>query len=432
MGYYNKASGTTQYVDDSGAYTAALSSLSITTAKTFYAQWTRVSYKATLDDNGGAGGAGAFYFDGETANFYADDQLTTPATAVAVPTREGYDFTGYYATSSGGSNYVSETGSIVVAVVLTEDVKIFAVWQGREYTLTFDYNGGTGETVSKTVTFGSAVGTLPAATHDRAVFSGWQIEDAQILEGTIWNIPHDAEAIAVWLPDFGGIVDWFKLGSSRLVPFDSDAGVNRQQIVTRHYGRYKNVGGSAYEGASAVSIDWRNPVVKYMVVRDMTGNSPLHVTLGAADAGTSSATGYMITSVTVETAEKKFPVVTVQGTANEGVAAINQFDIYVPILARARAQNLLNALATQGGEVKGGGMLSCSLRAMCDPVVLTENMVPCASDVVGGRYEIHAETKASSGESPPSVQNGFTNIGVSKVESGQDYARYTLEARKEM
>lgn len=423
-GYYNTASGTTQYIDDGGDYTASLSSLSITSAKTFYAQWARVSYKATLNDNGGTGG-GAFYFDGVTANFYEDDQLTTPTTTVDVPTREGYDFLGYYASTSGGSRYISDAGTIVVAVALTADLTIYARWQGREYTLLFDYNGGTGGTVSKTVTFGSAIGTLPTPTRDRANFDGWYI-GGNVVNGlvsggnkitatTVWNFAEDKTATASWLRYFGGVADYFGFASSSLIPIASDSGEGCDRVCCAHMGKYAS-------GVNQTSGVWRNPSVTYVIVK----NATVGVTLGRAYGGSGNTSGYMITSAEISTEVGRFPTLKVKGTANEGANAINTFSVSVYVVARSKAQNLLNAIS-------GGGHLQrVSLLATCDAVVVAENLMPCASDIVNGRLEVNAETIAPSNQNAPGAGNGFTLIDHPKSNAESDYVRYTIAARKEL
>lgn len=429
-GYYNTASGSTQYMDGSGDFTAALSSLSITSAKTFYAQWERVSFKATLNDNGGTGGSGAFYFDGETANFYADDQLTTPTTTVDVPTREGYDFIGYYASASGGSRYISENGTIVVAVVLTADLTIYARWQGREYTLTFDYNGGTGETVSKTVTFGAAIGTLPTPTRDRASFDGWYVggnvvnglvsDGDKITATTVWNIAADTTATASWLRYFGGVADYFGLASASLIPISSESGEGCERVCCAHMGKYSN-------GVNQKSGIWRNPSVTYAIVKDTTVAVTLGRAYGAQRVGnTMTVSGYMITSVEISTELGRFPTLRVMGTANEGANAINTFAVSVPVVARSKAQNLLNAISG------GGNIQRLSLAATCDAVVVAENMMPCASDIVNGRLEVNADTITPTNQDAPTAGVGFTITDHPKSNAESDYVRYSITARKEL
>ena len=123
------------------------------------------------------------------------------------------------------------------------------------------------------------------------------------------TIPNNVSFDAAW---FGGAVDYFGLASSALVPFESNDGTTRPRVVTRHYGKG--------QGGDETGPVWMNPTTKYMVV----ANTTFATTLGKAFAakysgGTMTKTGYMISSVTIETSIGQFPVVTV--SAEEGPAA---------------------------------------------------------------------------------------------------------------
>lgn len=365
---------------------------------------------------------------------------------ITPPVRSGYAFTGFWTSSSGtGTQIVGKTGSLYPWLSSpTDGQTIYAGW--RKYAvITLDKRGGTGGTASfyykvngggffsDTALTNPISSITPPGGNGR--FMGYVSNGVLMIDSsgrftaalTSATITQDTTLAARWL---GTVVDYFSLASTSLVPFESDPGDNRQRIVTRHYGRFKKTGTGAFEGAEATSGVWRNPTVKYLVVGDMT----LAVTLGNAFAATTGTTGYMITLVTAETGIRRFPVVTVQGTANEGADAINLFSVSIPILARARPQNLLGAIAVSGGKTTGGELQACSLQASCDPVVLAENMAPCASDVVGGRYELHAETLAAVGESAPTMAGaaGFALIAAPNVDEGANYRRYRVTARKEI
>lgn len=219
---------------------------------------------------------------------------------------------------------------------------------------------------------------------------------------------------------FGTIVDWFGLASSALKVVSSDSGDNKQRVCVSNLtsgnaGRYT-------EGVGQTSGIWRNPTVTYEVVDDTT----FATALGTAYAGGLGLSGYMITSVSVETGIGKFPRVTVTATANEGANAINTFAVSVPLLARARAQNLLDA-------VSGGGQLqNCRLVASCSPVVVAEDMMPCASDVVHGKLVVTAGTYAPNGESAPTAGSGWTSIGEPQHTGGVEYPAWSITLQKEI
>lgn len=381
----------------------------------WYAQWERKSYVAVLDDNGGTGGDGAIFYNGDDAQMYTDDDLTSPASSVTAPARGGHTFLGYYTAKTGGTLVIEASGNVAAVTGFgSRDITLYAHWSVNQYTLAFVGSS----TASKTVTFGAAIGTLPepsATPPPSARFSSWAIDGLPISAATLWTWAEDKTATILWEYSFGDVVDYFGLASATLIPFESDEGSSRPHVVTRHYGKAA--------GASQTGPTWLNPTVKYMVVGDMT----LTVQLGKAFAKkTETETGFMIVSALVETGLRKFPVVTISATANEGVDAINKFNIAVPILARARAQNIL-------GAVSGGGELqSLSLLATCDPVVLQEALAPCASDVVNGRLEVHAETQSFNFESAPAASGGFTQTAAPPAKSGTDYTRFQMSATKEV
>lgn len=410
--------------------------------------WRTISF----NNHGGSGTAPSPVYQNTVGPFFASAQSTdsqyrifngfTGQLLSAVPAKSGNVFMGFYTSESGGTKYISSSGYWQYAAVLSSDITLHAQWRDY-YIITLDANEGTpgtskvyykidgGGMYLDTSLTQEATAITPPSGGGRFLgyyFSGHQMFDASGAATEYADcvaISGDATFTAQWNP-FGRVVDYFGLASASLVPFESDDGRNRAHIVTRHYGKFKGgTGTTAFEGASATSGVWLNPIVKYMVVGDMT----LAVTLGKAFAATSAATGYMITSVTVKTGNRRFPVVTVQGVANEGVDAVNTFPLSVAIAARARPQNLL------GMYTDSETLQSHTIQLVCDPVVLAENMQPCASDVVGGRIESHAEFL--SGDAEPGLSQGAIVAGAVLVSSrpvgeGTNYARYIVAARKEI
>jgi len=115
-----------------------------TEGATLYAVWSANSYHITFDANGGTGGSSTIMHYG--------DSLNPP-----VVTRTGYLFIGW-------------TPS-VPATVGMGDATYTATWTIFSYTITFDANGGTGGTIN-TLTYGTAL-TAPAVTRFGYTFAGW-------------------------------------------------------------------------------------------------------------------------------------------------------------------------------------------------------------------------------------------------------------------
>lgn len=416
-----------------------------TAAATIYAQWERVSWKITLNKQSGSGGTSALYYRVNGGGLYADDLCETVAENVETPTRTGYDFGGYYSATSGGTQYIDDDGDFtdaLSALAPTAAQNFYAHWSGHQHTLTFNYNGGTISTLSKTVTFGTAVGTLPTTTQNGGSFDGWYIGDTKITADTVWSIDEDTTTNARWTRHFGTVVDYFGLASNALVPIASDSGEEKHRVAVAHSGKYES-------GVNSSGGIWRNPSTTYAVVKDTT----VAVQLGKAWAATKTAgydlygnwtnimtvSGYMIAAVEIVTEVGKFPIVTVSAVANEGANAVNnfsvnanKFNVSVPVVARSKAQNLLNAISG------GGNLQRVVLRALCDPVVVEEQLMPCASDIVNGRYELSADTIAVNGEAAPTMAAASgTNGGFALTEDPRtggeaDFIRYSIQARREM
>ena len=451
-GYYNSTSGSTKYIGSDGRFTDALRDLSITSAKTFYAKWTRVSLKLTLDDNRGSDGSGGVYFDGEINAFFSDYMLMAPATGVAVPVRPGYDFAGYYSTSasSGGSRYVDETGRIVVATALTAAATVYARWLPRTYTLTFDYNGGNGSVQSKSVTMGAAVGTLPGAASDFGTFDGWYVGDTKLTTSLEWDFPADTVAIARWKHYFGNLTDWFGLETANgpLMLVSSNAGETRAVIETSHSGAIAIKSDDSAVGAFELGGILLNPTCTYRIRKQGKVRINLGKAYGSATvtgSGTSSnpyratKSGYMLVQAAFSSSADGEPLLTVTGAANEGYVwengrmrptltdAINRWYVDLTVGPDHIAQDPMNA-------VNGGGeMTECKTLFTCDPVVPTEKGMPCASDVVRGKIVVTANTTAYFGESAPTARSPFVETnGVPGNESDVDFTTYSITAERSL
>ena len=88
--------------------------------------------------------------------------------ALPTPTRTGYAFDGWYTKATGGTKVTDST-----TITANSSHALYAHWTPKTYTVTFDPNGGSVSTTSKTVTYGSTYGTLPTPTREGYSFEGW-------------------------------------------------------------------------------------------------------------------------------------------------------------------------------------------------------------------------------------------------------------------
>ena len=144
-GYYSKSDGTgTKVTDSSGKISSG--NTAFTQGMPLYADWDGKVYKITLDKQNGTGGTDTIY-EKYYSGWYSNSSATTSITNVSIPTREGYNFAGYYTATSGGTQIITASGTISSSnYYFTSDTTIYARWNPQIFTITLDKQGGSGGT----------------------------------------------------------------------------------------------------------------------------------------------------------------------------------------------------------------------------------------------------------------------------------------------
>ena len=183
-GYYTATSGGTQRISAT-AYTA-LTSTTYSAAATLYAQWTAKQYTVSFDANGGS----------------TPDPLTKYVTydstygALALTTRVGYTFAGWFTAASGGTEITSAS-----TVSVTAAQTLYAHWSINYYTVTWeDWNGTTLKTES--VAYGGDSTPPLSPTRTGYTFSGWS--------GTYTNVSSNRTISATYTINYYTVTweDW--------------------------------------------------------------------------------------------------------------------------------------------------------------------------------------------------------------------------------
>ena len=174
--------------DGSGTAYSAGQTISVTSDVTLYAIWVAV-HTVTFDANGGSG---------STASIQTEGALIVPSNAF---TRSGYVFNGWNTSPDGTGTAYSEGQTTTV----TSDLTLYAVWI-RQYTVTFNANGGTG-TVADIVTT-STTATVPVNAFSRPgyIFTGWNSaadgSGTSYTEGQSLTLSTDMTLYAVWIRQY--------------------------------------------------------------------------------------------------------------------------------------------------------------------------------------------------------------------------------------
>lgn len=146
---------------------------------TIKALWSAITYKAVFKDTDGTIYSSENYKYGEEITVIADPQKT------------GYTFAGW-------ENLPADKK------MPASDLEIFANWEYIEYTISFDSNGGTPETISPIKgIYGKAI-SAPTVTKEGSTFLGWALADDE--SQTVISFPstmpaEDMNLKAVWVAD---------------------------------------------------------------------------------------------------------------------------------------------------------------------------------------------------------------------------------------
>lgn len=188
-GYYDAASGGTQYYTSANASARTWNKAANTT---LYAHWTANKYTVSYNANGGAG-----TMANSTATY--GSAFTTVKNAF---TRTGYTFNGWNEKADGtgtawslSSSGVAESGKSWTWSY-TSNITLYAQWKPVTYTISYALNGGTNNSANpSSYTIESAAITLKDPTKTGYTFAGWK-EGNTIAKGSTGNKTFTAQ----WTP----------------------------------------------------------------------------------------------------------------------------------------------------------------------------------------------------------------------------------------
>ena len=217
---------------------------SSTSPTTLYAIWIKANNTVSFDANGGQG---------------AIDSITaeTGSIVTALPhegfTRAGYKFMGWSKSPNGKVDY--EAGSRFT--IPTENVTLYAVWEGIEYKVVFHANGGYGSMEEMTFKTGATKNLLLNEFYrDGYTFKGWAVSsdgEVKYNDGVAYTMPPNGEVLyAVWEANQNQIIFNPNKGTGTMEPqklaTDATAKLNANTFVRKGY---TFLGWSTYSNASS-------------------------------------------------------------------------------------------------------------------------------------------------------------------------------------
>lgn len=181
LGWYTASSGGTKIS----------STTKITGTITYYAQWSINSYTFTFDKNGGNTPSST-----TITKEYNTAVGTLPTCTRNADNTYTYAFAGWFDTSasSGGTQLTTTTK-------VTSNKTWYARWTSiyKNYTVTWNGNGGTPSKSSSSFHYNDALGTLPTATRTGYTFKGWSTsETGTVNVSTTTKVTANVTYYAVW------------------------------------------------------------------------------------------------------------------------------------------------------------------------------------------------------------------------------------------
>lgn len=171
--------------------TQATTTTKVTGTKTWYARWSINSYTFTFDKNGGNTPSAT-----TITKEYNTAIGTLPTCTRSADNTYTYDFAGWFDTSasSGGTKLTTTTKVI-------SNKTWYARWTStyKNYTVTWDGNGGTPSKSSSSFHYNDALGTLPTATRTGYTFKGWSTSKTGTVNvSTTTKVTANVTYYAVW------------------------------------------------------------------------------------------------------------------------------------------------------------------------------------------------------------------------------------------
>lgn len=152
-----------------------------------YPIWIPNTYTLTYDLNGGSFNASTT----QRFKYESEDAISSE-----IPIKSGYSFAGWKwgdVTMQPGDTIPKECGNFTLT----------AQWK-KQYTLTFDANGGMVSETSRTITEGNQIGNLPTPNKDGYRFYGWYA----ISNGNDWQTSHLILGSSTMIQDLKIVASW--------------------------------------------------------------------------------------------------------------------------------------------------------------------------------------------------------------------------------
>ena len=201
------------------------------------------SYKLVYDLDGGTGSIA-------DSTFKVGDKVTITS---VVPTKEGYNFLGWSTKKNASSASYKAGDSVTLNDAYDGSVRLYAVWQGKTYTVKYDSNGENGTISDSSYKLGESKKlTKNTFTKEGFTFIGWNTnKDANVALYTDEQVVSD-------LGQTGETVTLYAIwkANTYTVKYDSNGGTGSMANVTYSYGESKKLMKNTFTKDGYTFIGW--------------------------------------------------------------------------------------------------------------------------------------------------------------------------------
>lgn len=178
---------------------------------TLYANWKAITVSIDLDKKGGTGGSDTIY-EKYATGFYSDKTTQNLISSISIPTKTGYTFEGYYANFyPSGLTIIDKNGTINVPNnYFIKNTILYADYEPKVYTLTFDKQGGTGGTDTVNPVYDEVLPFAEAPVKQGSSFKGYYTKpngqgimyyNEFMASDTIYQTDGDLTLYAYWVDE---------------------------------------------------------------------------------------------------------------------------------------------------------------------------------------------------------------------------------------
>ena len=180
-------------------------------------------------------------------------------------TKTGHSLVGWWETADFTGKMYLPGESVTDLAEPGKTITLYAQWVANAYTVTFDANGGTVGTSSKTVTFGETYGTLPTPARTGYTFMGWKYGNDTITSSIEVSTTDNHALVAQWAAN---------------VILDSNGGTSSVSSITLTAdGKYQDLPTPTYSNSNYAFGGWYSGSTK--VTNGMSATTTAHHTLKA-------------------------------------------------------------------------------------------------------------------------------------------------------